>query len=625
VMRPASVFLLALVVLLPCQSRAAIAQSGGYVLIAPPIVDDFPTLSFDMEIYDGQGNFVEGILPEQVRILENGRALQASDVQLQEPGIQLTVVFNPGPTLENHTAGVSNFDRIQEALQSWVKEQSSRTPNEFSLTTEEGQVGAHLTVPSGWSRALEGYSPDLMSSQPGLVGFSAALNLASDPMPRPNMKRVILYITPTMTDELLSTFPPLTDRAKEHDVHVFVWLVGTHLASESDTAKVMQELAEQTGGEFFLFMGAEELPGLATLFQPLSYLYQVSYFSAVQESGTHSLAVKIRRPDFQAESEDVSFSVNVSPPNPIFLSPPDRLWRTWISAGPAGEPVLSAMVVTIQAIIEFPDGHERAIKSSRLYVDGEVVDENTEAPFDHFEWDLNGYTSDNSHMIQVEVEDSLGLQSASIEIPVEVAIEDKPSNWAANQEKIIGFSVLGAGVVLIVVLLLTGRRFNFLQALLQERRAFKDPVTQPVARRRASRSAAEPRSSKPRPQMNHNAPARLVRLSDTGNPLPHGTILLNQEETTLGSDPKQAICVLDSSSVSALHARLYRTDSGTFVVADAGSVAGTWVNYAPVSSQGARLENGDMVHIGRLLFRFELTTPPPTRQPVVSPYKEEYP
>jgi len=36
-----------------------------------------------------------------------------------------------------------------------------------------------------------------------------------------------------------------------------------------------------------------------------------------------------------------------------------------------------------------------------------------------------------------------------------------------------------------------------------------------------------------------------------------------------------------------------------------GSAAGTWLNYAPVSKNGAHLEHGDVVQFGKATFRFE--------------------
>jgi predicted component of type VI protein secretion system len=157
----------------------------------------------------------------------------------------------------------------------------------------------------------------------------------------------------------------------------------------------------------------------------------------------------------------------------------------------------------------------------------------------------------------------------------------------------------------------------------------KDPVSQPVLvrdepRSRSRRSAAGTSPSWPRPaQAETGANARLVRLAENGQPIPSSAIQITHSELTFGSDPQQAICVLESPSVSPLHARLTSGTDGTYSLADAGSVAGTWVNFAPISTLGAHLEHGDLIQIGRVSFRFELNKPTRLRQPVVEPYKED--
>ena len=65
---------------------------------------------------------------------------------------------------------------------------------------------------------------------------------------------------------------------------------------------------------------------------------------------------------------------------------------------------------------------------------------------------------------------------------------------------------------------------------------------------------------------------------------------------------------LQEESVAAEHARLTRQKDGNYHVADLGSEAGTWVNYAPVSAEGSQLRDGDLLHIGRVAFRFLLSS-----------------
>jgi hypothetical protein len=48
-------------------------------------------------------------------------------------------------------------------------------------------------------------------------------------------------------------------------------------------------------------------------------------------------------------------------------------------------------------------------------------------------------------------------------------------------------------------------------------------------------------------------------------------------------------------------------------------VAGTWINYEPVSQEGRMLEHGDVVHFGQLMYRFTLSNPPAEEEPKITP------
>ena len=57
---------------------------------------------------------------------------------------------------------------------------------------------------------------------------------------------------------------------------------------------------------------------------------------------------------------------------------------------------------------------------------------------------------------------------------------------------------------------------------------------------------------------------------------------------------------MDEPSITDLHARLRKLEDGRFMILDEGSLAGTWVNYDPVSTEGTILEHGDIIHLGRI-------------------------
>ena len=99
----------------------------------------------------------------------------------------------------------------------------------------------------------------------------------------------------------------------------------------------------------------------------------------------------------------------------------------------------------------------------------------------------------------------------------------------------------------------------------------------------------------------------IAKLSDTSALLisTRGAVsgsryLLDEDEVTVGRDAHADI-ILDDSTVSRAHA-VFRREHGTFSVADAGSLNGTYVNRQRVDS--AVLKNGDEIMIGKFRLVF---------------------
>jgi hypothetical protein len=53
-------------------------------------------------------------------------------------------------------------------------------------------------------------------------------------------------------------------------------------------------------------------------------------------------------------------------------------------------------------------------------------------------------------------------------------------------------------------------------------------------------------------------------------------------------------------------------------------VAGTWVNFKLVPPSGTQLEHADIIHVGLVGFRFNLTKPDRLRTIVVTPLDDEH-
>jgi hypothetical protein len=244
------------------------------------------------------------------------------------------------------------------------------------------------------------------------------------------------------------------------------------------------------------------------------------------------------------------------------------------------------------------------------------VAENNAAPFERFTWDVSGYETSGQHLLQVEVVDSLGLRTVSIGVPVEITIVQLPTGLAP------ALAQNAVWIAMAVILLAGGTLFIVLTAGLRKKkpkrrtssRSRTDPLTQPVETVRETR----PRSS--RSQKNRMSPAYLVRLRNDGQATTSPALSLTGEEVTFGNDPTKATFVIDDPAVSALHARLVQNPNGGFVLTDEKSPAGTWVNFEQITVPHT-LKHGDIIHIGRMSYRFMLRTPPTNTGPHLTPHK----
>ncbi len=157
----------------------------------------------------------------------------------------------------------------------------------------------------------------------------------------------------------------------------------------------------------------------------------------------------------------------------------------------------------------------------------------------------------------------------------------------------------------------------------------QDPVTQPVAAVETATDAEESGNFFSRlarrftptrwtqRKRSEQPVAYLIGLSESGEPRPENVRNIEDTDIYFGSDPGQATIVLEEASVESIHAHLWQNGNNEFYLADQDSVAGTWINYAPVSNEGSKVEHGDLIHIGRMGFRFTKSRPTQTRRPVV--------
>jgi hypothetical protein len=421
-------------------------------------------------------------------------------------------------------------------------------------------------------------------------------------------KESILYITPLPLDNDLPEIAALQARAQQIGVPINVWLVAPETASNAPALQYLNDLATATGGKFFFYAEGTTAPNPEEYVGRMRHIYRLRYTSAVSQSGTHTVRIAVKYGNLTAETPDTEFSINLSLPTAALINLPNEVDRVYIKS-PDGTKILTPSVITLQADISFPDGYERQLKASRLYVDGVVVVENTKEPFDYFGWKLDQYHFSGEHLVAVEVEDILGFRNISPPAHVIINVASPYPGWLVgllkfiNQGGWIPLLVAGAGGVVYA-----GLRFRRrLAAKKKERGLFEieeglqDPLLQDVPGL-GSMIDTDYYSQQSKANTTNGARQDIApRLMWAGKEAPPANlreIVLERPHTIIGSDSQQATIVISSPTVSSIHALLKRSERGSVTIADLGSETGTWVNYAPVSKAGILLHNGDLVQMG---------------------------
>ncbi len=630
----------------------ASAQGAYLVSLASLNTSRFPHLSAYLDVHDQSGAFIHGLTTQDVSVQENGVQLPVNTLQENKPGVQFVVAIAPGASLAiRDGAGISRYEYLRRGLLtgSWAAQSSGG--DDLSLATEDGPLVTHSSDPAALRGALESYQPSDPYAAPNLEVLASALQLASDPTPRPGMERAILFVTPPQPADISLGLQSIQASANQQNIHVFVWLVASQEAFAAPEIDLLRNLTSQTRAAFFAFSHDEPVPDLESLLEPLRYVYQLGYDTRAATAGAQQLIAQVVLGGETVSSAPLSFELNLLAPSVLFLEPPAQIARKFPNqpTQPPGPSVTDLQPVeqTVNIQVSFPDGYIRPLVSSRLFVDGSMVAETTSPPFEQLVWDLRPYTQAGTHILRAEATDDLGWVGQSNEISVKVSVPSTTQEVAVvvshNRLLVIGLTVFTSATILMLVLIVGGRirprpypsqvrpSASFTEntrpvGYWQRLRQLRDPLTQPVkisatlpARPKAARQgwlARLPWLKQPAPVI--IARAYLEPLPGSDDPTIPLVLQITADTVTLGSDPQKAGLVISHPSIEGVHARI-RQEGKSFLIEDTGSVAGTWVNYEQAASGGTRLKHADIIHLGRVGFRFNLQDPGAPPKVVVTP------
>jgi len=587
----------------------ALAASAAKARVAAVNMDNFPNAEVWLTAWDASGRFLGGIKPQDVTVQEDGAPRPVVSFSEAKPGVQAVIAIQPGHALHIHDQqGVSRYQYIYNQITSWLDSHPKGT-YDLTLYTTDGVTLSHTADLNKFRTALDQYKPGAKTDKVGIQALTEGLKLVTAPPPNPAMGRALLWITPLPAYNTVKDLNSYLQQAHQFNIHIYIWLVAPAEAAKTPEVQDLSKFAEATGGKLTLFSGVEVLPTLDQLWSDVDHAYRLVYQSAAIKGKEHSLIVTLHTSDGKTvRTPTFTFNFSLQPPVVTLSGLPERIVRKAPAAG-TEQPSRFPPTVDVHFSVEFPDKHPRKLKRAVLLVDGKPAAQCSAFPCERMSWNIGVYERTAPHEVAVKVEDEYGIAAMSapktVQIVVERADNGLHAQVASHRSALVVGTVALSGLVLLAVLLA-----SVVAARRRKKAAFAEGLEMGAVqskgrgwrlpglprRRRGLVGAAKEELSL----------AYLVPLNpEECESLPK-IIPITATESTIGSDPAQATIVVKHPSVSPTHARLWQSGEGAFYIADRRSEAGTWVNYAPVSAEGTLLQPGDLVHIGKVGFRFRL-------------------
>ncbi len=600
---------------------------NAYAVLYTPPTQDFPRLQPLLKVFSVQGNFIHGLSEADIQLYENGMAVSLQEVKEQRVGVQAVFVFNPGETfLIRDAQGYSRYDHLIDALVDWARRRLGSTIDDLSIVVTDGPSRSHLNNPLELFYTLASYRVP-REAIPSLDSLLKGIEIASDPSPRPGMERVVFFITAPLSGDQSLGIQNAVQQAQQEGVRVYVWVVATIASATPQTIDSLRPLAEETQGALKVFSRSEEKPDPESVLEPLRYVYALRYLAAPSGGTERQLEAEIRLGEEVVRTPPINLRINLQPPNVAFMAPPAEIIRQLAdspSAAPTAEEAFEPRNWRFNLLIEFPDGRARPLVGMRVFVDDQLIIERAEPPFDSFTWDLSGYTQTGQHVLQVELVDELGMTARTVPTPILIKVlrpMPSPSTMVRQNIPFVVLSLSLAAFASIALLLAMRGQLVPTSQRLSRRLGIKkkqplDPLTQPVpvpplSPPKTNLPPSRPLASPPNITQKTAVFAQLYRLGTASGEGTSGPYAMVTDELTIGRNALRNLLVIDDSTVEPLHARLQRQEDGRFRLYDLGSLMGTWVNYTPVSQEGVILQDGDLIHIGRVGFRFVIKEPNP--------------
>lgn len=587
--------------LFPGVIAAQIERQNNNLQITAVEAGNFPTVSVRVLTTATGG----GPIVDQSRLIlrENGVPMTDLSTAQVPVGIDLVIVLDANPDFLqfDDRSGLNRRDKVAASVARYAAQfmdpagldrVSVVVPDETAETFRF--LAQDETRPQALADALAAYNPVTPRATP-LQDMLAASIDHLDSAEDGRFRAVLLFSDGARLDRQLD-FQSLAEEAQAAGILIYAAIVGAEASSE-EVANVTR-LTDPTNGLYVHAPEAEATDPIYEIFKAQGRQTELSYRSAVRENGSQEVSVSIG--NIRATS---GFELMLAAPEAAIETPRTEVRRVGMAVDTPLE-LLQPAILPLTVRVSWPDDRPRRLVELIFSVNGvpqpvaiaPAPDAAGQLPLP---WDISE-RDEGAYTLTVEIVDEFGFRALSepIEMVIEVARPTPPTPTVAPTPE--SSPVLNAG---------DGAARLLLPAL-----GLLAVILGFWVWRRARRPAgAGDTPSLPRIVPASGAPADdrhvaiLAWSDDEGNVTDQ--IELTAADVTLGREPDEVDIVLDDPSVSRLHARIRRSQTGEHWLYDEGSIMGTYLNYERLGLAPRQIQHGDVVQIGRVTLRFRLELP----------------
>lgn len=553
-------------------------QASQQIVIEGLDTREFPNLSIDFSIPGGLDQ-QSSLTANQVSVVENDQTIAVEALTSEYVGVHFVLVINPERSLVlTYPSGYSNYDRMLAAVGELNSDVTPVTGDVYSLFINPDIHYDQLENYTEWKKALEGYKENQKQKIGSLQSLEIAVaQLTSQPV---NKETVLVYMTPYIDPVEIPKLTALIQQAGKSGIRVHIWMTAATIVIGSAYEIDLQAVCETFGGSLTILDGIQMPPNPQDYMKNIGYRYTAIWQSQIRSGTTQQISLRLTPSSGPVLISEVSgVDLEVLPTRLSFNNLPEEL-----TINVRKDEVIEPAELPIQALIEFPDSFPRNLLSTSLFVNGSLVQKREQAPFGDFVLDLSPYRGQDTIRLQLNAKDALGFETRS-------EMKTLSLTWAdskANRQKTLlsspwlwtGLSVVALGLLGVILL--------------------------PPYLKNKTKKAENAQPAKPEPEssMPLKTFGSLIKLDRDNTPCAEKPLLLTNEISLIGKDPQMANLVLSDEALEPVHAVIHAFPDGRTRLTDFNTTAGTYVNFKAVDTKGVQIHHGDILHFGRLAFRF---------------------